>query len=336
MGGVLSYRLKLVRDQTPNKSTLHGNITCFSYKSLERATNNFRDRVRDGEFSSSSYKGKLEDGSNVIVKVYTNMYIRVFSMYGGLTSKLKIMSEVRHQNLVQLIGYCIEDDHSMLVHDFVGDYSLDELLFSNSIVKLDWRKRVFICRRIARGLEYLHFGANPPVVHRDVKPSSIFVDSSFNPKIADFELSCYLQDNDGRQPILGPRSRGYYDPEYLETNHYSEKTDVYAFGITLLEIISGKKIFHNGRDLKKWAWKLRESGKIPEIVDPNLAEFSEEEVIRFTNVALACVQSPLDLRPTMSEVRLMLSDNYEISSISLARPRSHIQQSFSDKMLVSS
>ncbi|XP_057527653.1 cold-responsive protein kinase 1-like [Amaranthus tricolor] len=320
MGGVLSSRVKLVRDQTPNKPTFPGNITCFSYKSLEKATNNFRNRVREDGFSSS-YKGNLDDGSNVIVKVYRTRY-----EYAEFTSMIKIMFEVRHQNLVQIIGYCVEDDHRMLVHDFIGDYSLFDLLFSNSIVEdieLDWRRRVLICRRIARGLEYLHFGANPPVVHRDVKPSSIFVDSSFNPKIADFEISSYLQDEDEDGRVAGTIC--YIDAEYLTTGRYSEKTDVYSFGITLLEIISGKKTSF-GLILQEWAWELRESGRIPEIVDPNLAQFSEEEVIRFTNVALSCVQFDSDLRPSMSEVRLMLSDNYHTSSISLARPRSLPEQ----------
>ena len=136
--------------------------------------------------------------------------------------------------MVPLIGYCIEDDHRLLVHDFVGDYTLFDLLFSNSIIEdieLDWR-------RIVRGLEYLQFGANPPVVHRDVKPSNIFADSSFNPKIADFEISCY-----GESVVETP---GYLDSEYFRIGHYSEKTDVYGFGITLLDIISGVSVMKRG------------------------------------------------------------------------------------------
>lgn len=317
MGGCLSYRLKLIRDLNPNEDTLLGNVTSFSYKSLKKATNNFSNRLRSNGFPSS-YKGTLTDGLQVIVNVYRTDYSVI-----DLASIIKIMSGVRHQNVVELIGYCIEGNHKMLVHEFVGDCSLDQLLFPDSSSGvgdrsvLDWPMRVSICFKIVRVLEYLHCGISPRVVLRDFKPGNVLMDSSFNPKIVGFECSSLLEDSelDRSSRICG--TIGYLDIEYCITGRYSEKTDVFSFGITLLEIISGKK---NLRFiLVNWAWDLQASGRIPEIVDPTLSQVSEDEVIRFVKVALSCVQYS-ELRPSMSEVRVMLSDGYDFSNMVLTRP----------------
>lgn len=326
MGGCLSYRVKLVRDRLPNEDSLLQNVTTFSVRSLKKATNNFSTNrlIRQNRYSKS-YKGILKDGSVVIVKDFSFLLERVLDF----TSMIKLMSGVRHQNVVELIGYCIEDDQRMVVHEFVGDYTLDQLLLSDSRVGdvvLDWPSRVSICHGIARALDYLHNGVSPRVVVRDVKPRNILMDCSFNPKIMDFDISCLLEDGESHHSGNVVGTIGYMDHEYAMTGRYSEKTDVYAFGITLLEIISGRRYLlpsgqdHKWSDLGKWAWELRLSDRIPEIADPTLSEFSEDEVTRFVNVALSCVQCPSGLRPSMSEVRLMLSDGYDFSKMVITRP----------------
>ncbi|KMT15488.1 hypothetical protein BVRB_3g058420 isoform B [Beta vulgaris subsp. vulgaris] len=340
MGNCLSYRLKIVHEQDPehdlNEDTnLPKNVTRFSYKSLQNATNNFRTKIKDNGFSSF-YKGTLEDGSEVMVKVFETVNNNI-----DFNSLVKIMSGVKHKNVVELIGFCLEGNQKMLVHDFVGDYSWLELLFPASGVRtlvLPWHRRVSICHGIARAIEYLHYGISPRVVLCDVKPRNVLMDSSFNPKIVDFEVACLLEDDESHDSGNIRGTVGYIDPEFFRTGRCSEKVDVYAFGITMLEIISGRRNLKFVQDsvgisLVDEAWELRESGRIPDIVDSTLSEFSEDEVIRFVTAALSCVQLPSELRPSISELRLMLSDDYDFSNTVLIRPpRDYWQRSSPDEL----
>lgn len=340
MGNCLSYRLKIVHEQDPehdlNEDTnLPKNVTRFSYKSLQNATNNFRTKIKDNGFSSF-YKGTLEDGSEVMVKVFETVNNNI-----DFNSLVKIMSGVKHKNVVELIGFCLEGNHKMLVHDFVGDYSWLELLFPASGVRtlvLPWHRRVSICHGIARAIEYLHYGISPRVVLCDVKPRNVLMDSSFNPKIVDFEVACLLEDDESHDSGNIRGTVGYIDPEFFRTGRCSEKVDVYAFGITMLEIISGRRNLKFVQDsvrisLVDEAWELRESGRIPDIVDSTLSEFSEDEVIRFVTAALSCVQLPSELRPSISDLRLMLSDGYDFSNTVLIRPpRDYWQRSSPDEL----
>ncbi|KAL2920857.1 hypothetical protein RDABS01_012348 [Bienertia sinuspersici] len=282
---------------------------------MRKATNNFSPSLEiRNNGSSRCYKGILDDGSEVVVMVYSDRSI-------DFTSMIRIMSDLRHKNVVELIGYCIEDDHRILVHEFVGGYNLYELLKSEDVV-LDWCSRVSICHGIAYGLEYLHNAISPCVVHGDVNPRKILMDCSLNPKIAYFgdqsDYSC--------SEVTVCCTLGYMDPELCLTGRYSEKTDVYAFGITLLVIVNGAQnpvfLRGNGRtNLVDWAWELRESGRIAEIIDKRLlSEFSEDQLTRLVNVALSCVQLPSDRRPSMSDVRRMLSDSYDYSHMVVTTP----------------
>ncbi|KMT15479.1 hypothetical protein BVRB_3g058340 [Beta vulgaris subsp. vulgaris] len=339
------YKLKLVRSEQETKDTHLNNVRLFSLKELKKATNNFGANAVLGRGGFSSYyKGTLENGTVVAVVVPTvgNADQKCVSNSPDLVDML---SRIRHRNVVEFIGCCLDGSRRIMVYEFAGDNNLDQLLFlGNSEAKrseLNWSRRASICIGIARGLEYLHEGITHRVVHRDIKPSNVVLDSNFNPKIVDFGIA-QLSDHDVSHhscSIAG--TLGYLDPEYILTARLTEKADVYSFGIILLEVISGRKVreFQNkGSEatLVSWVWELRETDRVLEIVDPTLYDFPEDDVKRFIDVALSCVQSSSKLRPSMSEALLMLLGPYDFSKKVLKNPEHSIWSGDHDEVHFSS
>lgn len=296
-----------------------GNYTrLFSFNELQKATNNFSTKLGMGDFSSC-YMGTLENGTIVAVKVFKfrNADYKLDVEFKVL---IKIMSQIRHPNVVEFIGCCVEDDHKIIVYEFMEGGSLAALL-DDKMSELSWPMRASICLGIARGLESIH----GHVLHRDFRPSNVLLDHSYNPKIVDFGMghifADYASDDNGNIPM----NIGYIDPEYMICGGRStKKTDVYAFGVLILEVISGRRIaqvsrvdmnsgrevalsLRDGKSLVNWAQQHGENGSFMEIIDPTLSEFPEDEAKRFIDAALSCVHSSLNVRPEMSEVSLMLS-----------------------------
>ncbi|CAH8389081.1 unnamed protein product [Eruca vesicaria subsp. sativa] len=295
-------------------------LNFFEMRTIQTATDNFSisNKLGQGGFGTV-YKGKLQDGKEIAIK-------RLSSSSGEGTeefmNELKLISKLQHRNLVRLLGYCIEGEEKLLVYEFMVNKSLDTFLFDlKKKLELDWPKRFNIIQGIARGLVYLHRDSFLRVVHRDLKASNILLDEKMNPKISDFGLARMFQgtqnqDNTGR--VFG--TLGYMSPEYAWTGTFSEKSDIYSFGVLMLEIITGKEIscFSYGKENKNLlahAWESwSETGGV-ELLDQDIADYesdSVEAVMRCVQISLLCVQHQAMDRPNIKQVVTMLTSTMDL------------------------
>jgi serine/threonine protein kinase len=301
------------------------NVRLFSYNSLRSATRNFNPsaKVGGGGFGVV-YKGVLRDGTCVAVKC-----LSIESKQGTneFLTEINVISNIRHPNLVQLIGCCVEGSNRILVYEYMEKNSLSSVLLAKNSkrAELDWKKRANICMGTASGLAFLHNEAEPPVVHRDIKASNILLNENFHPKIGDFGLAKLFPDNVTHLSTRVAGTVGYLAPEYALLGQLTKKADVYSFGVLILEIISGRSssraVFSNELFvLVEWTWKLREENRLLEIVDPELAEYPADEVTRFIKVALFCTQASSSKRPNMRQVVKMLTEEVNLSDKLLTEP----------------
>lgn len=308
----------------------------FTYNSLRSATGDFHpsSKIGGGGYGVV-YKGVLRDGTQVAIKS-----LSVESKQGTreFMTEIDMISNIRHPNLVELIGCCVEGTHRILVYEFLENNSLaSSLLGSKSkYVALDWPKRAAICRGTASGLSFLHEEAQPNIVHRDIKASNILLDGNFNPRIGDFGLAKLFPDNVTHVSTRVAGTMGYLAPEYALLGQLTKKADVYSFGILMLEIISGKSssiaaFEEDYMVLVEWAWKLKEENRLLDLVDSELGEYDESEVYRFLIVALFCTQSAAQNRPSMKQVLQMLSKEVHLNEKALTEPGIYRWQSTGKK-----
>ncbi|KAJ3693544.1 hypothetical protein LUZ60_009024 [Juncus effusus] len=304
----------------------------FSYTELRSATESFNKNNILGEGGYGRvYKGKLSDGSVVAVKqlaVTSNQGKRQF------VTEIATISAVQHRNLVKLLGCCIEVNTPLLVYEYLENGSLDQALFGKRSLYLDWSTRFEICLGVARGLAYLHEESSVRIVHRDIKASNILLDKELNPKISDFGLAKLYDDKKTHISTRVAGTIGYLAPEYAMRGHLTEKTDVFAFGVVLLEVVAGRAnsdpaLSPDQVYLLEWAWNLYEKKQALEILDPKLASCNEEQALRMIGISLLCTQgSPLQ-RPSMSRVVSMLTGDAEISEV-ISRPSYLTEWQFKD------
>ncbi|VVA94792.1 unnamed protein product [Arabis nemorensis] len=290
----------------------------FTYSELKSATKDFdiSNKLGEGGFGPV-YKGNLNDGREVAVKL-----LSVGSRQGKrqFVAEIVAISAVLHRNLVQLYGCCFEGDHRLLVYEYLPNGSLDQALFGDKTLHLDWSTRFEICLGVARGLVYLHEEASVRIVHRDVKASNILLDSKLVPKVSDFGLAKLYDDKKTHISTGVAGTIGYLAPEYAMRGHLTEKTDVYAFGVVALELVSGRPNSDTHLEdeqmyLLEWAWNLHEKNRVVELIDNDLSKFNMEEVKRVIGIALLCTQSSHTLRPPMSRVVAMLSGDVEVNDV---------------------
>ncbi|GKV44293.1 hypothetical protein SLEP1_g51485 [Rubroshorea leprosula] len=290
----------------------------FSYAELRGATDDFSpsNKLGEGGFGPV-YKGKLSDGRVVAVK-----QLSVASHQGNnqFVTEIATISAVQHRNLVKLYGCCIEGNRRLLVYEYLENKSLDQALFGNKDLHLDWPTRFSICLATARGLVYLHEESWPRIVHRDVKASNILLDAELCPKISDFGLAKLYDDKKTHISTRVAGTIGYLAPEYAMRGHLTEKADVFGFGVVALEIVSGRPNSDNSQDkdkiyLLEWAWTLYESNESLGLVDPTLVKFDENEALRMIRVGLLCTQASPMMRPPMSRVVAMLAGDIEVSPV---------------------
>ncbi|XP_020098677.1 G-type lectin S-receptor-like serine/threonine-protein kinase RKS1 [Ananas comosus] len=290
-------------------------FSLFDFDTLENSTNNFSDENKLGEGGFGTvYKGQLSDRLEIAVK---RLSARSGQGLVEFKNEIQLIAKLQHRNLVRLLGCCIQGEEKILIYEYMPNKSLDFFLFDQTRGGLlDWQKRFTIVEGIAQGLLYLHKHSRLRIIHRDLKASNILLDCKMNSKISDFGLARIFGSNETQantNRVVG--TFGYMSPEYASDGLFSVKSDVFSFGVLLLEIVSGKRNagFHqygNHLHLLGYAWELWKEGKWFELIDQKLGDsFETCEILRCIHVALMCVQENASDRPTMSNVIMMLSSD---------------------------
>ncbi|XP_028124302.1 cold-responsive protein kinase 1-like [Camellia sinensis] len=315
----LSRKSKLVpRGNILGASELQGPVI-YSYKDLKSATKKFSEENKLGEGGFSDvYKGTLKNGNIIAVK---KLALSSSRAKADFESEVKLISNVHHRNLIRLLGCSNKGPELLLVYEYMANGSLDRFLYGERRGALNWKQRFEIIFGTARGLAYLHEQFHVCIIHRDIKSSNILLDDDFQPKIADFGLARLLPEDQSHLSTRFAGTLGYTAPEYAIHGQLSEKVDTYSFGVVVLEIISGRKCnemkVESTEFLLEQAWKLYEDDMHLKLVDESMNEYREEEVKKVIEIALMCTQSPVSVRPTMSEVVVLLVSE---RSIELTRP----------------
>ncbi|OWM82303.1 hypothetical protein CDL15_Pgr001877 [Punica granatum] len=301
------------------------NLKNFSYSELKMATRNFRpDSVLGEGGFGSVFKGWIDEQTLAPSKPGAGIMIAVkklnpegFQGHKEWLAEINYLGQLRHPNLVKLIGFCLEDEHRLLVYEFMSRGSMENHLFRRGTYfqPLSWSLRMKIALDAAKGLGFLH-SAEPKVIYRDFKTSNILLDSSHNAKLSDFGLA--------RDGPTGDKSHvstrvmgtyGYAAPEYLATGHLTPKSDVYSFGVVLLEMLSGRRAIDKNRptgqhNLVEWAKPyLTNKRRIFRVMDTRLeGQYSLEQAQKAANLAVQCISNEARARPTMDEIVATLEE----------------------------
>ncbi|KAI8571235.1 hypothetical protein RHMOL_Rhmol01G0103500 [Rhododendron molle] len=286
----------------------------FPLSTILKATNDFDDAlvVGTGGFGKV-YKAIIDDGTVVAIK-----RLNAESNQGAeeFWTEVKLLSKIRHAHLVSLVGYCNEHQEMILVYEYMAHGTLASHLYKSSrdesgesVSPLKWAQRLNICLGAAQGLNYLHTGTKQPIIHRDVKTTNILLDKNWVAKVSDFGI-CKLITSQTTTHVSTKvkATRGYWDPDYIYTNRVTRKSDVYAFGVVLLEVLCGRPPLDHGLEEEQislilWAKDHIGNGKLDRIIDPSLnGELTPQSLKHFSKLANNCLHTKPKERPTMSEV----------------------------------
>lgn len=289
----------------------------FTLRDLQLATNRFSAENVIGEGGYGVvYRGVLINGTEVAVKKLLN---NLGQAEREFRVEVEAIGHVRHKNLVRLLGYCIEGVHRMLVYEYVNNGNLEQWLHGAMRQHgiLTWDARMKVVLGTAKALAYLHEAIEPKVIHRDIKSSNILIDHEFNSKVSDFGLAKLLDSGESHITTRVMGTFGYVAPEYANTGLLNEKSDIYSFGVLLLESVTGRDPVDYGRDanevnLVEWLKMMVASRKAEEVVDPNLETKPPTRALkRALLVALRCVDPDSEKRPKMSQVvRMLEADDF--------------------------
>ncbi|GAB2283483.1 Probable serine/threonine-protein kinase pbl3 [Dionaea muscipula] len=293
----------------------------FSFSDLKSATKNFRPESLIGEGGFGCvFKGWIDPNTSALAKPGSGIVVAIKRLRSGSyqghkewLAEVNYLGQLRHENLVKLIGYCLECENKLLVYEYMPRGSLENHLFRKSVQPIPWATRMNIAVGVARGLAFLH-SLDPNVIYRDLKASNILLDLDFNAKLSDFGLARDGPTGDKTHVstrVMG--TRGYTAPEYVATGHLTPKSDVYSFGVVLLELISGKRVMNDESSdgtLVDWAKPfLRDQRRVLRIMDTRLGgKYPKKQAHCAAALVLQCLQVDPKNRPSMADVLASLED----------------------------
>ncbi|KAL4615609.1 hypothetical protein ACB092_07G138800 [Castanea dentata] len=288
----------------------------FSLSEIRTATNNFHKELIIGQGGFGNvYKGLLDEGTLIVAIKHLNPE----SQQGAreFKTEIRMLSQLRHVHLVSLIGYCIDEGEMILFYDYMRNGTLSVRLFDTNNDPLTWKQRLEICLGAACGLHYLHTGMKNPIIHRDLKTTSILLDEKWVSKVSDFGLSKMGLNNTAVSTLV-KGTWGYLDPDYARRQQLTNKFDVYSFGVVMFEVLCGRKALntkleHEQWHLANWARKCIEKGTIDQIIDPCLKGKIAPECFKvYVEVAESCVRDQGIQRPKMNDVMEKLEFAFEL------------------------
>ncbi|KAH9610839.1 hypothetical protein KSS87_005286 [Heliosperma pusillum] len=327
-------------DSLPDETTPSHQMLQFTYQELKSATGNFRPDSILGEGGFGFvFKGWIEENGTAPAKPGTGVTVAVKSLkQDGLqghrewVAEVDFLGQLHHPNLVKLIGYCSEDEQRLLVYEFMARGSLENHLFRRTM-PLSWSSRMKIALGAAKGLAFLHENKEP-VIYRDFKTSNILLDSEFNAKLSDFGLAKAGPQGDKTHVstrVIG--TYGYAAPEYVMTGHLTSKSDIYSFGVVLLEILTGRRSMDKKRpsveqNLVTWARPyITDKRKLFQIVDPRLElNYSIKAVQKVSQLAYNCLTREPKSRPSMDEVVKILTSIQDLNDLAIYQYQSRLSQ----------
>ncbi|KAI9215560.1 hypothetical protein POPTR_T085150v4 [Populus trichocarpa] len=291
------------------------NMQNFTYSELERATGGFKEELGSGAYGTV-YKGVLanEDEPLIAVKKLDKMAGEGDKEFN---TEVKVIGRTNHKNLVQLVGFCNEGQHRLLVYEYMSNGSLANFLFGDS--RPNWYRRMQIAFDIARGLLYLHEECSSQIIHCDIKPQNILLDKSFNARISDFGLAKLLKTDQTKTTTAIRGTKGYVAPEWFKNLPVTTKVDTYSFGILLLELVCCRKNFDIDKKegqivLADWACDCLKEVKLDLLVEEDEEATEDMKTVeRFVMVAIWCIQDDPSLRPGMKKVVQMLEGAVQVS-----------------------
>ncbi|XP_013716591.2 probable LRR receptor-like serine/threonine-protein kinase At5g59680 isoform X2 [Brassica napus] len=299
-----------VTNANPPVSSIQTNKRRFVYSEVTNMTNNFQRVVGEGGFGIV-YHGTLNVNKQVAVKLLSQSSTQGYKQF---KAEVDLLMRVHHTNLVNLVGYCNEGDNLALIYEYMPNGDLRHHLSGKgdrSII--NWGIRLRIALEAALGLEYLHIGCIPAMVHRDVKTTNILLDEQFKARLADFGLSrSFPVGGESHVSTMIAGTPGYLDPQYYRTSRLTEKSDVYSFGIVLLEMITNQPVIDQSREkshITQWVEFELISGDIRTIMDPNLqGDYDSHSAWRVLDLAMSCANPSSTKRPSMSQVVVELKE----------------------------
>ncbi|XP_074311360.1 wall-associated receptor kinase-like 9 [Silene latifolia] len=300
----------------------------FTVTELEKATDNFNDnRILGQGGQGMVYKGMLMDGKIVAIKTAKKVDE---SQVEQFINELVILSRINHRNVVKVLGCCLETEVPILVYEFIPNGTLYELIHDQGQeFHLNWKMRLKIAAESAEAVAYLHSSSSAPIYHRDIKSTNILLDEKYRAKVSDFGTSKAINIDQTHVTTVVLGTYGYLDPEYFQSNQFTEKSDVYSFGVVLVELITGKKpICPTGNggwiNLATEFLTGMEEGRVLDMLDARIInEGKEDEFMAIVEIARKCLNMNGKQRPTMKEIAVYL-DGIRSSHIPIKREHGHV------------